>query len=123
MVERIKSIEDLKKLREQAQDEIGLRRAPDGVVVNVHMGTCGIAAGARDVLAQFMTELAQAGLKRVVLRQSGCIGLCSHEPMLTLTDQDGHEFKYGGLDRKKVQEIVREHLVGGHPLTSYLVQA
>ena len=122
MAERIKSIADLKALREKARDEVSLRPGPKAVVVNVHMGTCGIASGAREIVAELAEQLADSGLKDVTLRQSGCAGLCSHEPMLTLTDGSGVDFRYGLLDRTKVQDIVRDHLVGGHPVAKYLIK-
>jgi (2Fe-2S) ferredoxin len=122
MAEKIKSVADLKALREKAREEVSLRSGPKSVQVNVHMGTCGIAAGARDLVAEIAEQIGAAGLKDVSLRQSGCAGLCSYEPMLTLTDGAGVEFRYGKLDRQKVREIVRDHLVGGHPVAQYLIR-
>ena len=80
------------------------------------MGTCGIAAGARDVLAVHADELARPAVTNVTLRQSGCAGLCEQEPMITVTRQERHDYRYGQLDKAKVDEIVREHLVGGTPV-------
>lgn len=122
MTDTIKSVADLEKLRDAARRELELRTGPKTVQVNVHMGTCGIAAGARDVLAELVDELQRAGLTDVTLRQSGCAGLCSFEPMLTLTDGAGVEFHYGKLDRGKVRDIVREHLAGGHPAVQHLIR-
>jgi (2Fe-2S) ferredoxin len=87
------------------------------------MGTCGIAAGARDVVSMLMTEIEKAGVKNVSLRQAGCAGLCDQEPMLTLLDKAGREYRYGRLDRNKVVDIVREHVQGGMPITRLLVNA
>jgi NADP-reducing hydrogenase subunit HndB len=122
MAEKIKSIAELKALREKARDEVDLRSGIKAVLVNVHMGTCGIAAGARDLVAELVEQIGKAGLKDVTVKQSGCAGLCSHEPMLTLTDGSGVDFRYGLLDRQKVQDIVRDHLVGGHPVAKYLIK-
>ena len=55
------------------------------------------------------------------LRQTGCLGLCDQEPMLTFTDESGQQFIYGKLDRKKVQEIVRAHVIGEHPVIDFVV--
>jgi NADP-reducing hydrogenase subunit HndB len=121
MAEKIKSVAELQALRDQAREDLDLRSGAKSMQRNVHMGTCGIAAGARDVLADLATELGRLGVKFVTLRQSGCAGLCSHEPMLTLTDKSGAEFRYGKLDRQRVLEIVREHVVGGHPVGPYLI--
>jgi NADP-reducing hydrogenase subunit HndB len=88
----------------------------------VHMGTCGIAAGAREVLAEMVSRLDEAGLDDVTLRQSGCIGLCDEEPMMTITDRAGRNFLYVDLDRQKVRRIVKEHLAGSAPVEAFLAR-
>jgi signal transduction histidine kinase len=84
------------------------------------MGTCGIAAGARDVLTEMMAELERKAVTDVTVRQSGCIGLCDQEPMFTVTDRDGKSYLYVNLTRDKVREIVSGHLVAGKPVTPYI---
>jgi len=86
------------------------------------MGTCGIAAGARDILAAILNALGAAGAENVSVQQTGCAGLCDQEPMLTLTDKAGGTFRYGRLDKHKVGEIVREHVLRGQPVVEYLVK-
>jgi (2Fe-2S) ferredoxin len=122
MAQKITSPEDLKKLRDQVKSEIDLRGGPKEIQVTVHMGTCGIAAGAREVLTNLSTELAQAGIDNVTVRRSGCVGLCDQEPMMTLADKTGKDYRYVKLDKKKVHEIVREHIAGGNPVIDYLMQ-
>ena len=122
MIQKITSPEDLMKLRDQAKAAIELRGGPKEIQITVHMGTCGIAAGARDVLAALADELEQMGVNNITLRRSGCIGLCDQEPMLTLVDKDKKEYRYGKLDKKKVHEIVREHIAGGNPVIAYLIK-
>ena len=80
-----------------------------------------IAAGARDVLSEFVSEFSKQHISTVSLRQSGCAGLCDQEPMATLTDKNGLEHRYGKLNKSKVREIVEGHVVGGNPVTRYLV--
>jgi NADP-reducing hydrogenase subunit HndB len=121
MVDKIKSPKDLLALREQAKANIDLRSGPKEVQITVHMGTCGIAAGARDVLKQLAAEIDQAGVTNATLRQSGCAGLCDREPMLTLTDKNGKEYRYGKLDVERVRTIVQDHVVGGKPVMDYLI--
>jgi len=123
MAERIKSPSDLKALAEKAKTETDLRAAGKDMRITVHMGTCGIAAGARDVLSEFVSELAKQRITTVSLRQSGCAGLCDQEPMVTLTDKNGADYRYGKLNRARVREIVEGHLVGGNPVTRYIVNA
>jgi NADP-reducing hydrogenase subunit HndB len=121
MSKRLNSPEELKKLRESVQSATDVRGEPKELQVTIHMGTCGIAAGARDVLEQFSENLFESSIKNVTLRQTGCIGLCDQEPMITLTDKTGQTFLYGKLDASKVRQIVREHVIGGNPVSALLI--
>jgi len=118
---RIADREALKALREQAKGEVDLRSGPKEIRVTVHMGTCGIAAGARDIIAQIAQELEASDSAHVSLGRSGCVGLCDQEPMLTVTDRTGREWRYGRLNRQKVSEIMRSHVLSGQPVTRWLV--
>jgi NADP-reducing hydrogenase subunit HndB len=120
MSEKITSPQDLLKMRDQARGGIELRGGPKERQVIVHMGTCGIAAGARDVLAELVAELDRTSVANVTVRQSGCIGLCDQEPMLTFTDKAGRNFLYVNLTKDKVREIVAGHLVAGEPVAKYI---
>ncbi len=122
MAAKITSPEQLKAIAETAKAAMGVREGRKETQVTVHMGTCGIAAGARDVLAAFMTEMAAAGVKGASLHQTGCAGLCEEEPMATITQADGTMYRYGLLDDAKVREIVRGHLAGGAPVDAYLIK-
>lgn len=121
MEKKISSPAELKALRDRAQGEVDLRTRKGDTQVVVHMGTCGIAAGARDVLAQVVAELAEAKAPNVVVKQTGCLGLCDQEPMMTITDKGGKEFRYGKLDRHKVHEIIQEHVLGGKPVIEHII--
>jgi len=121
VAKRIASLEDLKRVRDQARPAIEVRTGMKDIKITVHMGTCGIAAGAREVLTALASELEQAAVENVTLRQSGCLGLCSEEPMLTLADRSGREFRYGTLDASKVRRIVREHVIAGNPVVDCLI--
>ena len=118
---KITSPEDLKKLRDQVKADIDLRSGPKEMQATVHMGTCGIAAGARDVLSAMSSEMMKANVENVTLRRSGCIGLCDQEPMMTLKDKAGHEYQYVKLNTQKVHEIVQDHIVGGQPVIAHLM--
>ena len=123
MTEKIRSAADLKALADRAKASVELRDGTKDVQVTVHMGTCGIAAGARDVAAAFMREMAAAGVDNVTLRQSGCAGLCEQEPMVTVRDASDTPYRYGLLDDDKVKKIVAEHLVGGAPVDALLIRS
>jgi NADP-reducing hydrogenase subunit HndB len=122
MTKKIKSPEELKNLRDRTRAETDLRSGPKDIQITVHLGTCGIAAGARLILTYLTEELSQASIEKVSLRQSGCIGLCDQEPMITLSDRSGRQFRYGRLDRMKVHTIVRDHILHGNPVVDYIIK-
>lgn len=122
MADKITSPDQLKAMAERAKADIDLRSGRKETQVTVHMGTCGIAAGAREIVAAFMTEMATNSVTTASLHQSGCAGLCEQEPMATVTVADGTTYRYGLLDKDKVHEIVVNHLVGGAPVDAYLIK-
>jgi NADP-reducing hydrogenase subunit HndB len=122
MADKITSPDQLLARAQEAQADLDLRQGRKETQVTVHMGTCGIAAGARDVVATFMTEMSAAGVTSVSLHQTGCAGLCEEEPMATITAADGTMYRYGLLDKDKVHTIVINHLVGGTPVEAYLIK-
>jgi NADP-reducing hydrogenase subunit HndB len=123
MTEKIKNPADLMAMAAEAKAAVTVRDDDKAIQVTVHMGTCGIAAGARDVIATFMRELPAAGVTNVTLRQSGCAGLCEAEPMITVRVADDKPYHYGLLDEPKIKTIVSQHLVGGTPVDELLVSS
>ena len=124
MGDKIKSPADLLAMAAKAREGIDLRSGAKEIKVTVHMGTCGIAAGARDVVVDFIREVADAKLDNVTIHQSGCAGLCEMEPMATVEFADGHVYRYGHLEgREKVHEIVNSHLAAGTPVSAYLIKS
>jgi NADP-reducing hydrogenase subunit HndB len=121
MEKKIKNVADLNALREKAKSDIDLRTGEKDMRIVVHMGTCGIAAGARDILSELMDELRHSHIESVTVRLSGCVGLCDQEPMLTLTDKSGSEFRYGSLSKTRVREIVHKHVLESQPILEYMV--
>jgi NADP-reducing hydrogenase subunit HndB len=122
MSEKITSPQDLLKLRDQARGQVELRGGRKETQVIVHMGTCGIAAGARDVVTELVSALDAKSVQTVTVRQSGCIGLCDQEPMLTYTDKAGRNFLYVNLTREKVREFVMRHIIDGKPVEKYIME-
>jgi len=122
MSEKITSPQDLLKLRDQARGQVELRGERKETQVVVHMGTCGIAAGARDVVTELVSALDAKSVQTVTVRQSGCIGLCDQEPMLTYTDKAGRNFLYVNLTREKVREFVMHHIIDGKPVEKYIME-
>lgn len=123
MSKKIANPEALKALRDKARADLGARTGAGETAVTVHMGTCGIAAGARNVLASLMDALSDAAAEAVLVKQSGCLGLCDKEPMMTVADAAGQSCIYGHLTDAKVREIVQGHLLGGRPVVEHLIQS
>ncbi len=107
------TVEDLKRIKEEQKAKRALREGAYRVKVTVHMGTCGLAAGARDILNYIMDELNRAGVTDVVVTTSGCAGLCSREPMITVEMLNTPPVKYCDLNEEKTRRITREHIIGG----------
>jgi NADP-reducing hydrogenase subunit HndB len=119
---KIENPEDLNRLRDQARGEMDVRSGPKETRITVHMGTCGIAAGARDIMAELTEQLAGAKVENVTLHQSGCLGLCDLEPMLTIRDKTGMDYLYVRLTREKIREIVAGHVLKGEPVQKYILE-
>ena len=114
------TFEDLEKIRDQAQRAMAVREGGAyRAKVNVHMGTCGIAAGARMVMTALMKEIKTRDLQDVLLTSSGCAGLCSQEPMITVEIAGRAPVKYVNLNETKVLEIFEKHIQGGSIVEDY----
>ncbi|MCK4302951.1 MAG: (2Fe-2S) ferredoxin domain-containing protein [Candidatus Eisenbacteria sp.] len=112
-------IEDLKRIKEGVKGTVNLREGNFRVKITVHMGTCGIAAGARPVMSTLLKEIESRHVTDVILTSSGCAGLCSHEPMLTIEVQGQAPIKYIRLDPEKTSKIFEEHVMQGNPVAEY----
>lgn len=113
------TIAELKKIREQAKKTINLRDAKGRSKITVHMGTCGIASGAREVMDALLKAIDEKGIKDVLVTTSGCAGLCSHEPMATVEFQNAAPVKYVDLDAEKIVEVLMKHAVDGKIVKEY----
>ena len=116
------SISDLDQIREQARGRRQLREGgPVRAKITVHMGTCGIAAGARSIMESFMEQIREGGVDDVQLTNSGCAGLCSREPMVTVECAGRPPVKYVDLTPEKAGEIFRKHVMKGRPVDAYML--
>jgi|SRR5271169_3682226 len=111
------TIADLKKIKQEYHQ--GMREGGFRVKITVHMGTCGIAAGARGIMNAVMDELSKSDLKDVAVTTSGCAGLCSKEPMASIELTGEPPVKYVSLTDEKMRKIFAEHVVGGKPVQEY----
>lgn len=120
----MKSLEELAKIRERMKNKVALREGSGEVRVVVGMATCGIAAGARPVLNAFVEQVAEQNLgDRVTVTQTGCIGMCRFEPIVEVFEGDKERVTYVKVKPDMVPEIIKEHLIGGKPVTKYTIGA
>jgi len=114
------TIEDLAKIRDEARYKMTLRQGAGRVRINVHMGTCGIAAGARGILTAVMKEIESRDLHDVIVMNSGCAGLCSQEPMMTVEVLgEPAPVKYVYLTAEKVKKIFETHVLKGQVIKEF----
>ncbi|OGF59679.1 MAG: NADP oxidoreductase [Candidatus Fischerbacteria bacterium RBG_13_37_8] len=115
-------IDDLAKIKEKHLTATTLRTGgPYRVKLNVHMGTCGIAAGAREIVATFMKLIESKDVKDVLLTTSGCAGLCSMEPMITIEVEGAAPVKYGELNADRAKRIFQEHVLDGKIVKDFAI--
>jgi NADP-reducing hydrogenase subunit HndB len=105
--------EDLERIAEKVKRTMLLREGTSRAKVTVHMGTCGISAGARKIMSALMSLIEKKNIKDIVLTTSGCAGLCSREPMATVELKGQPPVKYVDLSEEKIEKIFNEHLLGG----------
>jgi len=114
-------IEDLKKIKEKVHADTALREGFKRVKVTVHMGTCGIASGAKEVMDSLMSEIDQAGVSDVMITTSGCMGLCSREPLVTVEVLGQDPIKYEYVNPNKMRQIFKRHILEGEIQTPFVL--
>ncbi len=118
----MKSLEELKAIREKMQGQIGIRsESSDQTRVVVGMATCGIASGARPVLTALSDAVQTKGLANVSVTQTGCIGLCQYEPIVEIYEPGKDKVTYVKMTPEKAQEVVEQHLLRGHIVQKYTI--
>ena len=113
------TVEDLQKIKAQARRTTLLREGAGRAKVTVHMGTCGIASGARNIMDALLKMLEEHQVADVILTTSGCAGLCSREPMATIELVGQPPVKYVDLTEAKIRKVFTEHIMGGNMITDY----
>lgn len=117
----MRSLDELKNLKAKTEKELALREDTGKPTITVHMGTCGIANGARTVLNAVLSELKARNLTDVHVTQTGCPGLCHLEPLVTVTEKGKNPFVYGKVTPENVTKIIVQHIINGQPVTELLV--
>ena len=114
-------IEDLAKISEKIRKTTILREGAGNAKITVHMGTCGIASGAREIMNALLDEFEKRKIEDVILTSSGCAGLCSSEPMVTVELKGDAPVKYIDLTREKILRILEEHVIGKKVVIEYVL--
>jgi NADP-reducing hydrogenase subunit HndB len=118
----MKSLEELKAIREKMQGQIGLRNeSSDQTRVVVGMATCGIASGARPVLTALSDAVQTKGLTNVQVTMTGCIGLCQYEPIVEVFEPGKDKVTYIKMTPEKALEVVDQHLIRGQVVNKYTI--
>ena len=119
----MKSLAELAAIRDKMKNKVAIRDSENGTRIVVGMATCGIAAGARPVLAAFVEKVDAAGLANVTVTQTGCIGICQYEPVVEVYEAGKEKVTYVKMTEDKVAKVVAEHIVNGKPVAEYTVGA
>ena len=117
----IRSLDELNHFRDELIEEKKRQAGLGKVQLVVGMGTCGIAAGALDVWKAIEQQVKAGHLENVLLSQTGCIGLCRHEPTLEVTLKDAPKVTYGRVTPEIVNRIFKEHILGGRIVEEFVV--
>ena len=118
----MKSLEELRAIRERMQGSIGFRSDDnDSTRIVVGMATCGIASGARPVLKTLSDEVQKRGLEHVKVTQTGCIGLCQYEPIVEVYEPGKEKITYVKVNPEKALDIIDQHIVRGNVVDRYML--
>lgn len=120
----MKTLEELRAIREKMQGQVGMRSENDSQTrVVVGMATCGIASGARPVLTALSDAVQTRNLTNVAVTQTGCIGLCQYEPIVEVFEPGKDKVTYIKMTAEKVQEVVEQHLIRGQVVSKYTISS
>ena len=120
---QIKSLADLKRIREEALEKRKVKTETGQAQVTVAMGTCGIAAGARDTMKAILNYIETNNLSGIVVTQTGCIGMCEREPIVQVTIGEQPKVTYGKVSPDVAEKIMKEHVLSGNVVKDHVVPA
>jgi (2Fe-2S) ferredoxin len=119
----VKSLEELKRLKEEALEKRNAQATTARAKVTVGMGTCGIAAGARDTMKSILGFIEEEQVNDIVVAQTGCVGLCEWEPIVEVEIGSEPKVMYGKVSADRAKEIMREHTMGSKIVPEYVIPA
>jgi NADP-reducing hydrogenase subunit HndB len=117
----VKSLEDLNRLREEALEKRRAKATSGRVQIVVGMGTCGIAAGARETMKAILEVVETENLSDILVTQTGCIGRCEWEPIVEVVVGNGPKVTYGKVSPEIAKQIVKEHVEGGRIPSEFVI--
>ena len=116
----MKNLEELKQIRERVRKNLEMRTGDFGVKITVCLGTCGIAAGARQTMNKLADLNAQSGRSDIIITTTGCAGFCEQEPMIRIQEKGKEPVTYGKVDVEAAEEIFNQHVLEGQIVQKYL---
>ena len=119
----IKSLEDLKRIKEEAIAKRKITETSGATQVIVGMGTCGIAAGARETMKAVLDFIEEHNLPNIIVTQTGCIGMCEQEPILQVVSGEQQKVTYGKVTAEVARKVMQEHIVEGRVVENYTIPA
>ena len=122
MVDKVKTLDDLKKLREEALEKRRVKNASGQIQIVVGMGTVGIAAGARETLKAILEFIEKENLSDVIVRQTGNIGLDSYEPIVQVIVGENPKVTYGKVTPDAARKIMQDHVMDGKVVKDYAIE-
>ena len=118
----MKSLKELEAIRDRMRQTVNTRESDSNTIrVVVGMATCGISAGARPVLNAIVEELARENVAGVQVTQTGCIGICQHEPVVEVYEPGKEKVTYVKMTPEKAIRMVHHHLMNGEPVEEYII--
>ena len=118
----IKSLEELKRVREEALQKKQMKATPGNIQVIVAMGTCGIAAGARDTMKSVLNYIENENVSSVTVTQTGCLGRCEEEPIVQVIVGDQPKVVYGKVNTQVAEKIMKQHVQNGQPVKENIIR-
>lgn len=117
---KVKNLDDLRRMRDEAKNLTSARQSQSHKII-VGMGTCGIAAGAREVMNQILAELKKRNRTDINVTQTGCIGMCEKEVLVDVQRQGEDRITYGRVTPEQVEKIISNHLINGQVVEELVV--
>ncbi len=117
----VKSLEELKRLKQEAIEKRQAKVTTGQARIVVGMGTCGIAAGARETMKAILEVIEAENLSGVILTQTGCMGICEWEPIVEVSVEGSPKVTYGKVTTEKAKQIMRQHVMEGLAVSEFMI--